>query len=182
MENVDNQAEKKLYNFFNTSLDYYGKEIGLTSGQYFSIYYIRDPDKEQAGEDRYAIQYGFPQSGCVELDFSRSQENNSYTIHKVVVYAPPVGEDIIMTNYAPRSRVGNKVVTAKIGLDMGTQKHTDLDEIVANPNALKMLDIATTDLSQAQILGECNVVAEKGAERIQCCSCTQISNTKGKSR
>lgn len=181
MANGDNQASKKLDSFFRTSLKYYGKEIGLTSNQHFSIDQISDPDKEQAGEYRYVIQYGFPQSGCVSLHFGYSQESNSFTVNKVSVYAPPVGENIIMANFAPQTQVGEIGISVNFGIDMGTQEHTSLSEIEANPNALKMLDIATLDLSQAQILGECRVAVPEGSERIPCCDCTHISNTKGKS-
>ena len=42
-----------------------------------------------------------------------------------------------------------------------------------------MLDIATLDLNEAQILGECRVVVPEGSETIPCCECIHISNTKG---
>ena len=135
MSNGDNQVSKKLKNFFSTSLKYYGKEIALTSNQHFSIDQISDPNKEQYGDYRYIIQYGFPQSGCVSINF---------------------------------------------GVDTGTQEHTSLSEIEANPNALKMLDIATLDLSKAQILGECKLAVPEGSKHIPCCDCKYIPNTKGK--
>ena len=181
MANGDNKASQKLENFLRTSLKYYGKKIRLNSYQHFSIDQISNPDKEQLGEYRYIIQYGFPQSGAVKIHFDYSQKSNSYTINKVTVYAPPIGENIIMANFAPQSRVGEIDISVNIGIDTGTEKHTNLSEIEANPNALQMLDIATLDLSQAQILGKCTTIVSDGSEIIPCCDCTHISNTKGKS-
>ena len=181
MANGDNQVSKKIDSFFRTSLKYFGKEISLNSNQQFSIDQISDTDKEQTGEYRYIIQYGFPQSGGVSMHFSYSQESNSFTINKVSVYAPPVGENIIMANFAPQTQVGEIGINVNFGIDMGTQEYTSMSEIEVNPNALKMLDIATLDLSQAQILGECRAAVPEGSKHIPCCNCTNISNTKGKS-
>ena len=48
---VENRnASKKIDIFFRTALKYYGKEIGLTSNQIFSIDQICDSDIEQEGE------------------------------------------------------------------------------------------------------------------------------------
>ena len=80
MEIKDNKALKKLDIFLKTSLKYYGKKISLNSKQHFSIDQISNPNKEQIGEYRYVIQYGFPQSGGVILHFCYSQENNTFTI------------------------------------------------------------------------------------------------------
>ena len=180
MSNGDNQVSKKLKNFFSTSLKYYGKEIALTSNQHFSIDQISDPNKEQYGDYRYIIQYGFPQSGCVSIHFGYSQQNNSFTIDKVSVYAPPAGENIIMANFSPQTQVEEIGISINFGVDTGTQEHTSLSEIEANPNALKMLDIATLYLSKAQILGECKLAVPEGSKHIPCCDCKYIPNTKGK--
>ena len=64
---------------------------------------------------------------------------------------------------------------------MGTQEHSSIQEIEENPNALKMLDIAISDLNQAQVLGECRIAVPEGSDRIPCCNSTHISNEKGKS-
>lgn len=180
MENKDNQVSKKIDCFFRTALKYYGKEIGLTSNQHFSIEQICDSEKEQCGEYSYMIQYGFPQSDCVIMNFGYSQKANEFTIDRISVYAPPVGENIIMANFAPHLQAGPIGISVNFGMDMGTQEHTSIHEIEENPNALKMLDIAIADLNQAQILGECKLAVSTGSDRISFCNSKHISNTKGK--
>lgn len=180
MINNDNQALKKIDSFFRTALGYYGKEVGLTSNQLFSIDQICDPEKEKSGEYSYTIQYGFPQSGAVMMNFGYSQKTSEFTVDKISVYAPPVGENIMMANFAPQLQAGPVGINVNFGMDMGTQEHTGIHEIEKNPNALKMLDIAIADLSRAQILGDCMVAVPAGSDRIPCCNSTRISNTKGK--
>lgn len=172
---------KKIDIFFRTALKYCGKEIGLTSNQIFSIDQIRDSDREQEGEYSYAIQYGFPQSGGISMKFDYSQKLNSFSVDKISVYAPPIGENIIMANFAPQLQEGPIGISVNFGIDMGTQEHSTIQEIEGNPNALKMLDIATSDLNQAQILGECKIAVPEGSDRIPCCNSTHISKDKGKS-
>ena len=181
MESGDNQAAKKIDSFFRTSFKYYGKEIGLTSRQYFGIDQIINQNKDQDDEYNYIMQYGFPQSGCVSMHFTYSQKSNSFIVDSISVYAPPAGENFVMANFAPQTQVGEIGISMNFGIKTGTKKHTSLDEINANPNALKMLDVAISDLSQAQILGECRLEVPEGSERIPCCDCTYISNSKGKS-
>ena len=176
----DNKAYKKIEKFFKTALKYYGKQIGLNSNQTFTIEQIKSPEKEKVGEYSYTIQYGYPQSGCVSLDFKYSKESNMFTVDKICIYAPPVGKDIVIANFTPQTQIGAVNISANFGIDTGTQKHTDLAQIEANPNAMKMLDIATLDLNDAQILGECTVVVPEENETIPCCDCVPISNTKGK--
>lgn len=178
---TNNEASKKIDSFFRTALKYYGKEIGLTSNQIFSIDQICSSDKVQEGEYKYKIQYGFPQSGCVSMNFSYSQKSNSFIIDKISVYAPPIGENIIMANFAPQLQEGPIGINVNFGIDMGTQEHSSIQKIEENPNALKMLDIATSDLNKAQVLGECRTAVPKGSDRIPCCSSTHISKDKGKS-
>jgi len=177
----NSEASKKINSFFRTALKYYGKKIGLTSNQFFSINQICDSDKEQEGEYRYTIQYGFPQSGCVSMNFGYFQKSNSFTVDKISVYAPPIGENIIMANFAPQLQEGSVGISVNFGMDMGTQEHSNIQEIEGNPNALKMLDIATSDLNQAQVLGECRIAVPEGSDRIPCCNSTHISKDKEKS-
>lgn len=133
MDIRNSKAFKKLDTFLKTSLNYYGMKISLNSNQHFSIQQISNPDKEQIGEYRYVIQYGFPQSGGVNMHFFYSQEDNSYTIDKVSVYAPPAGENIIMANFAPQAQVGEIGISVNFGMDSGTKEHTRLTEIEAIP-------------------------------------------------
>ena len=177
-----NDIEKKISIFFRTAFKYYGKEIGLTSNQPFFINQLCNPEKEQYGEYNYMIQYGFPQSGCVSLKFQYSQEEKSFTINEVSVYAPPAEENIIMANFATPLQDGPIGVDINFGMDMGTKSHTSIDEIEENPNALKMIELATSDLSKAQILGKCMLEVPEGSDMIPCCNSVHIFNNKGRTK
>ena len=174
------EAAQKIDSFFRTAMKYYGKEIALPSNQHFSIDQVIDEEKDKDGEYNYMIQYGFPQSGCVSMDFGYSQESNSFSINGISVFAPPIGEDIIMANFAPQVESGEVGISVNFGLDTGTQKHSKLNEIEENPNALKMLDIAISDLNKAQVLGECREAVPVGSTHIPCCNSTHFPNEKGK--
>lgn len=174
------EATQKIDSFFRTAMKYYGKEIALPSNQHFSIDQVVDEEKDKDGEYNYMIQYGFPQSGCVSMDFGYSQESNSFSIKGISVFAPPTGENIVMANFAPQAKVGDIGISVNFGLDTGTQKHSKLSEIEENPNALKILDIAISDLDKAQVLGECREEVPVGSTRIPCCNSTRFSNEKGK--
>lgn len=181
MANDNSKVNKGIDNFFRAAIKYYGKEIGLASNQHFSIDKICDIKKEENGEYRYNIQYGFPQSGCVSMDFIYSKKSNLFTVDAISVYAPPAGENITMANFAPQIQTGEIGISINFGMDMGTQEHKSIQEIEENPNALKMLEIATADLNEAQILGNCMLSVPSGSDRIPCCNSTYISNSKEKS-
>ena len=151
------EAKIKVESFFKVAMKYYGKEVALPSNQYFSINQVIDEEKDKDGEYNYKIQYGFPQSGCVSMNFGYSQESNSFSI-----------------------KSGGVGISENFGLDTGTQKHSKLNEIEENPNALKMLDIAISDLDKAQVLGECRQKVPVGSTHIPCCNSTHFPNTKGK--
>ena len=174
------EATQKINSFFRMAMKYYGKEIVLPSNQHFSIDQVIDEGKDKDGEYNYMIQYGFPQSGCVSMDFGYSQESNSFSINGISVFAPPTGENIIMANFAPQVEAAGVGISVNFGLDIGTQKHSKISEIEENPNALKMLDIAISDLDKAQVLGECRAAVPVGSTRIPCCNSTRFSNEKGK--
>ena len=91
------------------------------------------------------------------MKFSYLEENNSFSIDKISVYAPTADKEFVVANFAPQSDFGAISVSANFGLDMDTNEHVSSVEIEQNPNALKMLDMAIIDLSQAEILGECIV-------------------------
>lgn len=180
MENSNEKIVEKINSFFKTSLEFFGKEIGLVSNQEFSITQIRDKEREKEGKTKYMIQYGFPQSGCVSVGFSYSEEDKSFSMDNVSVFAPPAGEPIMMANFAPQEEIEGVSIKFKMGMDMGTEKHETLKEIEENPNALKMIDIAIRDLSRAQILGECMLAVPVGSDYIPCCNSTQIPKKKGR--
>ncbi len=181
MANETSQAFKKLENFFKTSIKYYGKRISLNSNQHFSIDQLCDLDNNQEENINYVIQYGFPQSGGICMHFTYEKKRNSFTITKVSVYAPAAGKNMVVANFASQSNVGPMNVNINFGLNADTKEHTKLSEIEANPNAMEMIDIAISDLNDAQILGECMLAVPKGSKFIPCCECLNISKTKGKS-
>lgn len=172
MEAQNTQAKEKMSKLLKIALAYYGKEISLPSTQLFSFDQINDEESSIKGKYNYHIQYGFPQSGCVSMRFSYLEESNSFSISKISVYAPPADKEFVVANFAPQSDFGAISVSANFGLDMDTKKHTSSIEIEQNPNALKMLDMAISDLSQAEVLGECGAVVPIGSDRIPLCITT----------
>ena len=181
MEDKNNQASEKITSFFRKSFEYYGKEIALESNQHFGIDQILNEEKQKQGEYNYHIQYGFPSSGCVSMNFSYSKESDSFSIDEITVYAPPADKEMVMATFAPQSQVGEVNISANFGLDMGTEEHKSISSIANNPNALKMLEIAINDLGQAEILGDCRVAVPIGSELIPCTNSTNRPRNKGKS-
>ena len=118
----------------------------------------------------FNIQWGFPNSGGVFIKFNYSQK----CLTVIDVYAPPKGENILLTSIAPKETIASLPevgVTLQFGIDSGCEKHQTLDEIAANPNALEMLDIAIKDLENAEVIGNCSEVSND-SERIPIsCSC-----------
>ena len=94
----------------------------------------------------------------------------------------PEKENIIMANFATPLQDGPIGVDINFGMDMGTKSHTSIDEIEENPNALKMIELATSDLSKAQILGKCMLEVPEGSDMIPCCDSVHISNKKGRTK
>lgn len=172
MEDRINQTREKIEDFWRKSLKYYGKEIVLGSNQYFSIDQIRNGENLQMGIYDYRVQYGFPQSGCITLDFSFDEESKSFSINNITVYAPPADKEFVVANYAPQVTLGEMNVSANFGIDMHTEKHTSIETISQNPNALNMLAFASDDLDKAEVLGECGLEVPLGSKKIPMCNST----------
>ncbi len=172
------ESSQKVQQFLRTALSYYGKEIALPSEQIFTIDKIvevgANPD-----EDNFAIQYGFPQSGAVCMDFAYSRSNNEFYIDGVEVFAPPEGEDLVMASFTPHQEIDEIGISVNFGLDTGTIKHAKLEEIDRNPNALKLLDLAIQDLENAEVLGPCRVAVPEGSTRIPCTDSTSKPRQSG---
>ncbi len=64
------QVKEKTSGFFQKSLKFCGKEIALNSNQHFDIWQIRNDENLRQGIYDYQVQYVFPQSGYIILDFS----------------------------------------------------------------------------------------------------------------
>ncbi len=174
----NSQVLQEVDKFLKTALRYVGKEIGLQSGQYFGIDQIRNEEKEQNNIYGYKIQYGFPQSGCVCLTVDYIPKEKQLEITELEVYAPDAGQDMTIANFAPKTQVAEIGISMNFGMNNGSKPHTGLEEIGRNPNALKMLELATSDLAHAQVLGECCLCVPEGSDYIPCCNSTQISDNR----
>ena len=171
---------QKINNFFGTAIKYHGEEIALQSNQYFSIDQIVNDDKEQDGKYDYHIQYGFPQSGCISMKFTYSENENAFSINDISIYVPPANQELIIANYAPEMQFGEMQIQTNIGVDMKTQKYSNLSEIELNPNAIKMLDMAISDLQNALVIGENKQTVSIGSDIIPCCSTVPYPHTSKK--
>lgn len=164
----------KIVLFLKTSFQYAGDEISIASGQYFEMDELVEEDAEldfSKKIHRFVIQYGFPQSGCIYVDFQLDTERNHMTISEVSVYAPPVGSEVTMADFRPVSNTDGFIVAAHFGLDCGTVQHSGLQAISENENALKIIDIATEDLKGATIIGDCDHIVSSDNGRFPlCCS------------
>lgn len=78
------------------------------------------------------MQYGFPQSGCVSMKFIYSQKEKTCVIEEVSVYTPPSGENIMLANFPLQLQDGTINISINFGMDMGTRKHTGINEFATN--------------------------------------------------
>lgn len=170
------QFQTRLEGFLKTALQYLDKEIALPSGQRFSIDLVRDAEKEREKTYTYQIQYGFPQAGaiCVSLEYCFAR--NELIVDKTEVFVPPADRDLSIANFAPQVQNSELTVSINFGMDNGTIAHSDEDDIVKNPNALKMFDLAISDLTQARILGDCQICVPSGSKTIPVCHSTRMNN------
>lgn len=182
MQDKIKQVKEKTSGFFQKSLKFCGKEIALNSNQHFDIWQIRNDENLQQGIYDYQIQYGFPQSGCIILDFSYGLENKNFSINEITVYAPDSSENIISANFAPQANNDNLTVSANFGLDMEAKEYIGASEIAQNPNALNLLNFANNDLENAEVLGECRLGVVMGGKRIPVCQSVKKSLNNGKNK
>ncbi len=164
-------ASEKVERFFKTAINYYGKDIAIPSDQFFCIDQVVDPEKVSQGVTPYRVQYGFPKTGAIRVDFSYSDDQDELVIDGVKVFAIPAkhGKDMF-TSY-PHVEKDVYGVHINVGLDNSTVEHTTLQAIDDNPNAVQFIDTATADLMQAVVLGDCALNVEEGSEFIPC-SCS----------
>lgn len=168
------EAQNKISTFFRTILPFVGCEIGIPSNMFFCINQICEEGTPE-NEYRYSVQYGFPQSGSVVMNFGYNGKTRQFSIDKISVYAAPKEEtQPVVANFSPRTQVGPMSIKVNFGMDMNTVAHESLSSIEGNKNALGMLDMAISDLSKAKILGECRMCAPEGSTHIPCCDCHQI--------
>lgn len=170
MEAQNAQVTEKMTMLLKFALSFYDKEISLPSNQFFSFDQIIDEKNTRDGEYNYQVQYGFPQSGSVLMNFSYFEESDSFTVDKLSVHAPSADKEFAVANFTPQTDFGGISISANFGLDMKTEEYTSLEDIEQNPNAIKMIDMAIDDLSQAEILGECMVGVPIGSNKIPLCS------------
>lgn len=173
-------AVNKINRFFKATLNCYNKEVGLYSGQSLLIDQIVDENSEDPSVRYYSVQYGFPQSGCVFLNFRYSDDTGKFTITDVSVFAPADGEEVVTANFVEEAEVMEEAtVGIKVGADMQTVERVGLEAIEKSHNALQMLDMAIGDLEKAKILGECFIAVPEGSSRIPCVDSHAISEEIG---
>ena len=145
MSNI-NSVYNKIIKFFRISFTNFGKEIAIPSDQFFTINQISNIEKEKAGEYSYYIQYGFFHTGCICLNLSYFFKSNEVKLNNICIYAPEKEKNV--SSPIKISEGTNKFLNEK------TEKYSTIDEIANNPIAIKLLDLAISDLQQTIVLGE----------------------------
>lgn len=168
MESVD--ITYKILEFFKAGMQYYGKEIALSSYQYFGINHIKDEVDDD--DFHFTMQYGYPQSGSIFISFRLPKGTNNLLIDSVDIYALDENEKFTLGIYAPELQVGETNMSFHFGLDMHTTHYSSIDEIGDNPNAYHLIEYALKDLIDAEILGECTDEVPDDSTIIPCCSST----------
>lgn len=161
------QVTNYINEFLKTSLKLYGKEIGLSSGEFYTFDFINN-GKENEGELQYSIQYGFPQSGCVFLNFSFFKGTNRFTITDVSVYAPSDDKPLESVKASFTDQDGAVSVSINAGLDCDTKENVGVSGISSSHNATDFLKMALDDIASARVLGECFLAVRENSERIPC--------------
>ena len=158
------KAQNRINDFLLTSLKLFGKEISIPSNQAFEI----DAIKEDDGTNSFSIQYGFPQTGSIYIEFAWIDELKDFIVNEATVYAPEDNQNIVLASFTPQVEIEETNISANFGLDTNTIKYSGLDEIDASSNAIKMLNIAINDLKHATVLRECQIDVPEGSRQIPC--------------
>ena len=169
MQEQNVQVSEKIKKIVCYSLGFMGKKILIRSTQVFDFCQKNYENNQVQDKIDYSIQYGFPQSGSVIIGFSYYKEKNSISVNKISVYTQPADKEFVVANFAPQYDLGVGELNVNFGFDMCTKQYTGLEEIGKNPNALKMLDMFINDLSQAEVIGECNLTVPVGSNEIPLC-------------
>lgn len=157
---MSQHADESLIAFTKAAVKYVGKEIQLASGQFFSINLLNDKQQNELH-----IQYGFPQSGGVNVHLPLDGEKKG-KISIFSVTAPSSDKPFVSALFDEKKDVGAGInVTLSSGMDMGFDEHDTSEKIEANPNAMKMLEFATDDLNEALVLGNSSTVVAEGSTR-----------------
>ena len=170
MEVIDSEekeiAANNIIRFVNAANSVKDKEIGLYQTSHFD--YVGDK-QDETGEF-YHIQYGWPQSGCVWVKFAITNDKkvldksllcwpeNEYGFAPAIVSCcintQPKGKQLMMGNFAPKNEIMPGLsINIDFGIDTGTERFSTLEEIGNNLNAIRLLEIATGDLKNAEIYG-----------------------------
>jgi len=162
MDRKTEAAKKAILAFFDGAKHYIRKEIELSRGQFFNITY----NVEDLDNPCFQFQYGFPQSGCVCLTVI-AQGKDAGKINRVSVTAPAADKPPISIVYKEEKRVLPELdVSVNFGMNLELDEHETIEAIAANPNAISMIELATEDLRQAKVLGECCEVTSSGSKRL----------------
>lgn len=159
---MNKSVSQALAEFLNISASYIGKEIELQSKQPFFISY----NIEDETMPRYQFQYGWPQSGSVFLSIITDGKYKNQ-VFRVSVTAPSADKEFVTATFSEKKDFARSLsVDVGFGIDMSFNKHTTFAEIEANPNAMRMIELATQDLSKAVVLGESHECVPEGETRL----------------
>ncbi len=141
--------------FYRTAVQYLGKEITLSSNQEFGIEEVFDEDPRKG--HKFNVHYGTPETGAVVLNFIITNYH-AIGVNNVTVYAPKEGESFDVADGSNLERI---------------EKYAGIAQIMSNPNALKMIDFATEDLKQAEVVGDIEKLVQKDATHKTCSRSTK---------
>lgn len=139
---MNKTASQTILEFFKVAANYIGKEIELKSHQIFSITY----NIEDETMPRYQFKYGMPEYGYVFISIIIAGKYRG-SVDKILVTAPPKHKELV-------SIMINEENLLNIGINIELREHKTFAEIEANFNAIKMIELATVDLSEAIILSD----------------------------
>ena len=133
---------------------YVYKDISLESNAFFEIHQLYSDDSvESQDTERFEVQYGYPLSGSVCINFDLNFSEKTLCLTGIEVYTQPEDEEFVMASYASSKQFGEVTIKTRGCLDTGTERYRGSSEIDKNPNALLMIDTAIEDLEKAKVLG-----------------------------
>lgn len=145
---------KKAMELLDIIKHYAEKDISLESNTFFEIHQFFETEEQRQNKIvKYEMQYGYPLSGSVILDFEFDGNDKTLCITGLEVYTQPADKEFMMASYSSSKQFGAVTIRESGTLDTGAKKYKGSSEIEKNPNAMLMLDAAIDDLKKARILG-----------------------------
>lgn len=168
--------EQRLEEFFSIAINYFGFEIALPLNQHFSINQFFSEDEEDATYS-FRIQYGYPQTGCIIMDSTYVLDEDEYYIEDVSIFVPPADKEFLLREQFFVTQLKDSVLRINVDSDDETIEHSSPDEIMANPNALLLLETATIDLKNALIIQKNTLILDINDNTIACCNTVPYEHT-----